>query len=64
MDPEKIMNGIAKELESAFTAMAKTKKVEEKLQYSQIIKNLCESLGVFLELANDMMPYEYEEEDN
>ncbi|MFH1217279.1 MAG: hypothetical protein V1706_12325 [Pseudomonadota bacterium] len=63
MDPEKIMNGISKELESAFKSMAKAKTVEEKLQYSQIVKNLCESLGVFLNLATDMMDYDYNEDE-
>jgi hypothetical protein len=63
MDPEKIMDGITKELGVALKAMSTAKKVEEKVAYSQIIKNLCESLGVFLDLANTMMDYEEEEEE-
>ena len=61
MDPEKIMDGLAKELSAALKAMAKAKTVEEKLAYSQIVKNLCDSLGVFLELASEMMGFDMEE---
>jgi hypothetical protein len=63
MDPEKLMEGLSKEMDAALKAMAKAKTVEEKLSYSQIIKNLCESLGVFLELASNMMGYEEEDEE-
>jgi hypothetical protein len=61
MDPEKIMDGLAKELNLALKAMAKAKTAEEKLAYSQIVKNLCDSLGVFLGLASEMMEYDMEE---
>lgn len=61
MDPEKIMDGLSKELATALKAMASAKTVEEKVMHSQIIKNLCESLGVFLELASTMMEYDEEE---
>lgn len=61
MDPEKIMDGLAKELSAALKAMAKAKTVEEKLAYSQIVKNLCDSLGVFLGLASEMMGFDMEE---
>ena len=60
MEPDKLMDGITTELSSAFKAMAKAKNLEEKLQYSQIIKNLCESLGVFLNAASEMMPYDFD----
>ncbi|MFZ5759461.1 MAG: hypothetical protein ACOY32_07520 [Thermodesulfobacteriota bacterium] len=62
MDPEKIMNSLSQELESAFKAMAKAKTVEEKLQHSQIVRNLCESLGVFFNLATEMMPEDFDDE--
>jgi hypothetical protein len=62
MDPEKIMDGIAKELTSALKAMAGAKNVEEKVAYSQVVKNLCTSLGVFLDAATNMMEYEEEDE--
>jgi hypothetical protein len=61
MNPEKIMDGITKELGVALKAMANAKTVEDKVAHSQIIKNLCESLGVFLDLATTMMDYEEEE---
>ncbi|MCA1765640.1 MAG: hypothetical protein LC633_05255 [Desulfobulbaceae bacterium] len=62
MDPEKIMDGLAKELNSAMKAMAKTKDLNEKEAYSRIIKNLCESQGVFLRLVTEMMPYECDDD--
>ncbi|HMB15468.1 MAG TPA: hypothetical protein VKN62_04060 [Pelovirga sp.] len=62
MDPEKIMTGIAKEIEAALKAMEKAKTSDEKLVYSKTVKNLCESLGVFLNLANDMMPYDEDDD--
>ncbi len=55
MDPEKIMEGLSKELSSALKGMAKAKDVNEKEAYSRIVKNLCESLGVFFDLASEMM---------
>lgn len=62
MDPEKIMNGISKEIFAALKAMEKAKTPEEKLTCSEIIKNLCDSLGVFLSLISDMAPYDDEDE--
>jgi RecJ-like exonuclease len=55
MDPDKIMDSLSKELNSALKAMAKAKDVNEKEVYSRIVKNLCESLGVFFDLASEMM---------
>jgi hypothetical protein len=55
MDPDKIMDGLSKELNFALKAMAKAKDVNEKEAYSRVIKNLCESLGVFFNLASEMM---------
>jgi len=57
MDPDKIMDGLSNELNSALKAMAKAKDVNEKEVYSRIVKNLCESLGVFFNLASEMMPF-------
>ncbi len=62
MDPEKIMNGISKELLSVIKAMGKAKTPEEKLIHSEIIKNLCASLGVFLDLMGDIALYDDEDE--
>jgi len=61
MNPEKIMEGLSKELEVALKAMSQAKSLEDKVKHSQIIKNLCESLGVFLNLASDLMDYGIEE---
>jgi hypothetical protein len=64
MDPEKIMTGISKELLAALKVMAKAKTPDEKLKYSEIVKNLCESLGVFLDLINDIVPYDFDNDED
>ena len=61
MDPEEIMNGIANEILAILKVMASAKTSEEKLKYSEILKNLCESLGVFLNLIGDEVPYDDDE---
>jgi hypothetical protein len=61
MDPDQLMEGLSKEINSALKAMAKTKDTTEKETYSRIIKNLCESQGVFLKLASDMMSIDYDD---
>lgn len=58
MEPDKLMEGISKEMASALKAMAKAKTPEEQLVYSSIVKNLSESLGVFLELMNTMAMFD------
>jgi len=62
MDPEKIMDGLSKELTSALKRMSKAKDVNEKELYSRIVKNLCESLGVFLDWASEMMPFDLDDD--
>jgi len=64
LDPEIIMGNLSKELTAAIQAMSKAKTVEEKVAYSQIVKNMSESLGVFLSLANDMMGLDDFDEDD
>jgi hypothetical protein len=61
MDPEKIMIGISKEIDATLKAMGNAKTPEEKLINSETVKNLCESLGVFLNLMSDMEPYNDDE---
>ncbi len=61
MDPEKIMSGISTEIFDALKIMKKAKTPEEKLIYSETIKNLCDSLGVFLNYVSDMALYEDDE---
>jgi len=58
MDPEKIMDNLSKELNVAIKAMAKAKDVNEKEVHSRIVKNLCDSLGVFFNLASEMMGFD------
>lgn len=58
MDPERLMEGLSSEIMVTLQAMHKAKTVDEKVAYSQIVKNLCESLKVFLDMATDMMGYE------
>ena len=55
MNPEKIIDNLFNELDAAIKAMSKAKTVEEKVAYSQIVKNLSDSLGVFLNLASAIM---------
>ncbi|MFO7884690.1 MAG: hypothetical protein R6U68_07710 [Desulfobacteraceae bacterium] len=55
MDPDKIMNGLSRELYSALKKMSKAKNIDEKEAYSRIVKNLCEALGVFFDAASEMM---------
>ncbi len=62
MDPEKIMDGLTKELNATLKAMAKAKNVNEKEVYSRIIKNLCESLGVFFDLVSEMTPFDFDDD--
>ena len=61
MDPDKILNGLSKEINLALKTMSKTKDVNEKEAYSRIIKNLCQSQGVYLRLASEMMSFGYDE---
>ena len=58
MEPDKIMDGISKEILTALKAMGNAKTLEEKLAHSAVIKNLCESLAVFLNLMSDIDLYD------
>jgi len=61
MEPQDIMDGISKELGDALKGMAKAKSLEEKMAYSRIVKNLSESLGVFIDLASSVMDMDFDE---
>jgi hypothetical protein len=61
MDTEKIMDNLFKELGVALKAIGNAKTMEEKVAYSQIIKNLSESLGVFLDLATTILEDDLED---
>jgi len=64
MEPEKIMDSMSTQLSQALTSLAKAKTVEEKVAYSQVVKNLSEAMGVFLNLAADGMMEDYDFEDD
>jgi hypothetical protein len=64
MDPDKIMDNLSNEINRTLKSMAKTKDVNEKEAYSRIIKNLCESQGVFLKLASEMMSLDLDDDLN
>lgn len=57
MDSENLMEGISEEMATALKAMRNAKTPEERLIHSEIVKNLAESLGVFLTLVSDMGLY-------
>ena len=57
MDPVKIMEGISKEIDSVQKNMKKAKTPEEKLIHSETLKNLCQSLGIFLDFIEAAVPY-------
>ena len=63
MDPEQLMESLSEELHATLQAMAKTKDLDEKRKYSEIIHNLTQSLGIFLKLASDMMGLDLDEFD-
>lgn len=63
MEIDKLLENLAKEANAALTAMAKTKDVNEKESYSRIVKNLCESLEIFLNLQNEMMRFDDDDDD-
>jgi ethanolamine ammonia-lyase large subunit len=62
MDLEKIMEGLSKELIFSVKAMSKAKDLNEKEIHSRIVKNVSESLGVFFDLAGDMMPFDLDDD--
>jgi hypothetical protein len=43
-------------------SVSKAKDFTEKEAHSRIVKNLCESLGVFFDIANEMMPFEFDDD--
>ncbi len=61
MDPMAILDNLIKELGGSLQSLGKAQTIEEKLAYSQIVKNLCQSFGVFLQYTG--LIEEDEEED-
>ena len=64
MDPEKLMEALSKELDETLQAMAMAKTLEEKREYSEIVNNLSQSLGMFLKLASDMIGLDFDDFDD
>ena len=64
MDPEKIIDGLFDELDALITKMSKAKTADEKLAYSQAIKNLSESLANIIDIINEMIDCECECEED
>lgn len=64
MTPDKIMDGISKQIMTSLRELGKASTTDEKLKHSKIIKNLCNSLDVFFGLMNDMVPYDDDENDD
>lgn len=54
-DPEVLLDGLTKELQANVKTMGKMKSLEEKRLQSEIVKNLSDSVGVFLTFMSDMM---------
>lgn len=61
MTPDKLMESISNEMSVALKNMSKAKTPEEKLMYSEIVKNLSEALGVFLNLMSELAMYDDED---
>jgi hypothetical protein len=55
VNPEKIIDNLFQELDVAIKAISKAKTADEKLAYSQIVKNISESLGILLNIANTII---------
>jgi len=57
MDYDKITDDLLNEVAGTLKSMSKTKKIDEKEAYSRILKNLCDSLEVFFNMATEIMEY-------
>jgi hypothetical protein len=51
MNPEKILDGILREITAALESMDKAEATEEKLHYSKIVKNLSESFATIIDVS-------------
>lgn len=63
MEPDKLMDSLSNQLSEALKSLDRAKTVEEKVAYSQIAKNLSESLGVFFNFVTDSMGGDYDFDD-
>ena len=63
MKPDKIMDGISKQIMTSLMDMGNANTTDEKLKHSKIINNLCNSLDVFFGFMNDISAYDYDGEE-
>jgi hypothetical protein len=63
MNPEDMMDGLIKEINSTLKLMGKAKKPEDKLVYSEILKNLASSFGEIIGVVKSMMPPDFLDDD-
>jgi len=63
MKPDKIMDGISKQIMTSLMDMGNANTTDEKLKHSKIINNLCNSLDVFFGFMNDISAYDYDDEE-
>jgi len=64
MDPEQLMDSLSEELYSNIQEMKRADNIEEKLRYSKIVRNLSQSLGVFLQLVSNVMNADFDDFDD
>ncbi len=60
MDPEQLMNALGNELKTSIRDMAGEEDLDRRVKQSEIVKNLSESMGVFLRLISDVMSADFD----
>ncbi len=60
MDPEQLMNALGNELKISIQAMDAEEDLDRRVKQSEIVKNLSESMGVFLRLISDVMSTDFD----
>ncbi len=61
MDPEQLMNALGNELKTSIQAMGMEEDLDKRVKQSEIVKNLSESMGVFLRLISDVMSGDFDD---
>ncbi len=57
-DPSEVMDLLMVETKRSLADLAATSDAEQRVLQSETVRNLCESLGVFLDAMNDAMSLE------
>ena len=60
MDPEQLMNALSLELHASIRDMDGEEDLDRRLKQSEIVKNLSESMGVFLRLISDVISADFD----